>query len=94
MVSMETLAAEKADRDIDYKELMVLGDTKFQSLVNQGIWGKRTAQGGQILALQTQLKAHQSQQDRLLRRLLHPHLALQTSPLAMASPGMARGLTM
>ena len=34
MVSIEMLAAEKADRDIDYEELMVLGDVKFQSLVN------------------------------------------------------------
>ena len=64
MVSMETLAAEKADRDINYEELMALGDAKFQSLVNQGIWGKRTAQEDQILALQTQFKALQSQQDQ------------------------------
>ena len=34
IVSMETLAAEKADRDIDYEELMALGDAKFLSLVN------------------------------------------------------------
>ena len=53
MVSLETLVAEKADRDIDHEELMVLGDTKFQSLVNQSIWGRRTAQEDQILALQT-----------------------------------------
>ena len=68
MVSMETLAAEKADRDIDYEELMALGDEKFQSLVNQGIWGKRTAQEDQILALQTQLKALQSQQDQASKK--------------------------
>ena len=66
--SMETLAAEKADRDINYEELMALGDAKFQSLVNQGIWGKRTAQEDQILALQTQLKALQSEQDQASKK--------------------------
>ena len=60
MVSTELNAAEKANKDIDYEELMALGDAKYQSLVNQGIWGKRTAQEDQILALQTQVKALQA----------------------------------
>jgi len=62
MVTMELNTAEKANQDVDYEELMALGDAKYQSLVKQKIWGRKTTQEEQILALQTQLHALQAKQ--------------------------------
>jgi len=64
MITLELNVADKANRDVDHEELMEIGEAKYESLVKQGIWGKRTPQEEQILALQTQLKALQSQQHK------------------------------
>jgi len=61
MITMELNLADKANQDIDYEEMMEIGEAKYESLVKQGVWGKRTPQEEQILALQTQLRALEAQ---------------------------------
>ena len=64
MITLELNTAEKADKDVDYEELMEIGNAKFESLVTQGVWGKRTPQEEQILALQAQVRDLQSQHQK------------------------------
>ena len=66
MITLELNTADKANQDVDYEELMEIGNAKFESLVTQGIWGKRTPQEEQILALQAQVRDLQSQHQKFV----------------------------
>ena len=62
MLGIELNTAERNNTDPDWETLLELGQNKFEALVSQGIWGKRTAQEEQIFALQAQVKALQANQ--------------------------------
>lgn len=57
MIGIALDAAENADVDPDWEVLLEKGQNKYESLVAEGVWGKRTPQEEQIFALQAQVKA-------------------------------------
>jgi len=49
--------ADDRDEDIDYNDLMVKAETKYDVLVQTKVWGKKDPRDEQILALQAKLKS-------------------------------------
>ena len=62
MLALVLDTAELANEDPDWESLCEKAQNKFDTLVAEGIWGKRTPQEEQIFALQAQVKALQALQ--------------------------------
>ncbi len=56
VIITELNAADKANEDPDWEELLELGEAKFQAMTQAGEWGKRTSQEEQLFVLQAQIK--------------------------------------
>ena len=50
------IVAEEANVELDYEDLMVKAETKYDKLIKNKTWGKKDAREEQLLALQTQIK--------------------------------------
>ena len=58
------IVAEDAEWEIDYEELMVKAETKYDKLVKTKVWNKKDPRDEQILSLQSQVKKLQGKRAK------------------------------